>query len=582
MTQSNGTTKRKLPQSVGVRASFAQDSDLLKDAVIKKKADIDHMFAPGGSDTVRTPITYVDPLFDPVLTLFPKENIRELNRRLRHYYTYHPIVRNVINTHVEFSLCDFELSCSDSKIAKIYNDMKEELGLTELLMQAGRDYFLLGEAYLYGQWSNEDMAWTSFLQYPPENIEIFKTYAGTGVLYMLKPDDDLRKVLSGSSAQSKAIAQSVPADFRESVLSGKPYLLSNSNMIHFANRPAAYVPRGTSIVTSVLKYLLMEDKLLLLLLTNIDRNMTPIKLWKLGDQAKGLMPTKRQINDFRTLLLQAQSDPDFNIVTHPFVSADFVTPVGKLEGLMPYFEFIYKRILIGLFASDEFLKGSTSPYATASVSARLVMQRYLAFRTRVENIVRQRIFKPIAYARNFIDKETGDLMLPVLKWKSRNLLNEASERDLMMRLRDKGEIPFKVIADIFGLDVNFIKEELEKEQATVLDPIWRDALKEKSKDKGISREFVKGTKIPKAMEEGKEEDERITKPGRPSLDLGSVPKLPSMSGTPGLSGIPPRSAPIELGKEVKPMGGEAPVGPGGPTPSSPASPAGPTPEKPLV
>jgi hypothetical protein len=565
-------TRKKLPSSVGVRASFSQDGEDLKDAVLRKKADLDvMMLGGGGMDTTRIPITYVDPMFDPVLTLFPKENIRELNRRLRHYYTYHPVVRNVIDTHVEFSLSDFDIVCKDPKIAAAYLQQKEDLNLVELFIQGGRDYNLLGEAFLYGQWDDERNCWKSFLQYPPENIEIYKTYVGEGVVYLLKPDEELKKTITGTTAAAKAIAQLIPDDFKSSVLSGKPYQLKNSQMIHLARRPAAYVPRGVSLVTSVLKYLLMEDKMYLLLLSNIDRNMTPIKIWKIGEASRGLMPTKKQINEFRTLLIQAMNDPDFNIVTHPFVNADFVTPVGKMENLMPYFEFIYKRLLVGLFASDEFMKGSTSPYATAAVSAKLVMQRYLAFRTRIENIIRNKIFKPIAIARNYVDKD-GNYILPTLKWKSRNLLNEQAERELMMRLRDKGEIPFKVISDLFGMDFEAIKEQIEAEKSTVFDPVYREAEKEKAKDKLIIKEVIKGKTVKESVENGIEADERVTKPGRPSMSLDEL-KTPTPAPTSNLS-TPPRSAPLETGKETKPLGGEKPPETGGGTPPPPAPPAG--------
>lgn len=551
------STKKVLPNSVGVRASFVQDGESLKDAVMRKKADLDSMMMGGGGmDTSRLPITFVDPMMDPVLTLFPKENIRELNRRLRHYYTYHPVVRNVIDTHVEFSLSDFDIICRDEKIQREYNKIKEDLNLTELFIQAGRDYNLLGEGFLYGQWDDSINCWKSFLQYPPENIEIYKTYVGEGIVYLLKPDEELKKTITGSTAAAKAISELIPQDFKSSILSGKPFQLKNTHMIHLARRPAAYVPRGVSLVTSVLKYLLMEDKLYLLLLTNIDRNMNPIKLWKIGEASRGLMPTRKQINDFRNLLMQAMNDPDFNIVTHPFVNADFVTPVGKMENLMPYFEFIYKRLLLGLFASDEFMKGSTSPYATASVSAKLVMQRYLAFRTRIENIIRRKIYLPIAEARGYKDAD-GEYILPTLKWKSRNLLNEQAERELMMRLRDKGEIPFKLVADMFGMDYEAVKEQIEAEKSTVFDPIYREAEREQAKDKLISKEIIKGNTVKESVEAGIEAGERVTKPGRPSSPIDEL-KTPAPAMTSNMA-TPPRTTQTEKGNEPKAVIGRAHV-----------------------
>jgi hypothetical protein len=572
--------KKKLPSSAGVRINYVPDGEDIKEAAFTKKAAFKKQAQGGGiwgtgSDTMRLPLTYIDPLFDPVLVLFPKENIRELNRRLRHYYNYHPVVGTVIDTHVEFSLCDFELSCSDPSIEKEYNDLKERTSLHEFLIQLGRDYFLIGESVGYGDWDDIDLTWKSFVQYPPENIEVFKTYVGPGIVYALKPDEELRRVLSSSKAADRAIAQLIPDDLKESILKGKPYILNNNNLIVLSRKPAAYVARGSSLVTRVLKYLLLEEKLLLLLFTYIDTSTFPIKLVKVGDAGKGIIPSKKQIEEIRTLLMQAMSDPSFTVVTHPFVNIDFPTPVGKFENPINLLEFVYKRILVGLMASDEFLKGSVSPYASATVSTRLVMMRYLAFRKRVENVVLNKIFRPVAVARGYRDKE-GGLILPTFKWKQRNLLNEQAERELLMRLRDKQEIPFKLLCEVFNFDYDQVKKDLENEQSTVFDTIYKEAIREKSKDKGIINEVIKGVPVPKAVEKGVEEGERVTKPGRPSIleELKAPPYVPTPTGK---TAIPPRAEPLEKGTETKPVGIEKPETKPGPAPEAKPE-AGPSPK----
>ena len=437
------------------------------------------------------------------------------------------------------------------------------------------DNFAVHNSYGYGDWDDIDLTWKSFVQYPPENIEVFKTYVGPGIVYALKPDEELRRVLSSSKAADRAIAQLIPDDLKESILKGKPYILNNNNLIVLSRKPAAYVARGSSLVTRVLKYLLLEEKLLLLLFTYIDTSTFPIKLVKVGDAGKGIIPSKKQIEEIRTLLMQAMSDPSFTVVTHPFVNIDFPTPVGKFENPINLLEFVYKRILVGLMASDEFLKGSVSPYASATVSTRLVMMRYLAFRKRVENVVLNKIFRPVAVARGYRDKE-GGLILPTFKWKQRNLLNEQAERELLMRLRDKQEIPFKLLCEVFNFDYDQVKKDLENEQSTVFDTIYKEAIREKSKDKGIINEVIKGVPVPKAVEKGVEEGERVTKPGRPSIleELKAPPYVPTPTGK---TAIPPRAEPLEKGTETKPVGIEKPETKPGPAPEAKPE-AGPSPK----
>ena len=51
-------------------------------AFTRQAADVGMGFSDQGGSS-RVPIMYVDPMFDPILLMFPKENLKELNRRLR-------------------------------------------------------------------------------------------------------------------------------------------------------------------------------------------------------------------------------------------------------------------------------------------------------------------------------------------------------------------------------------------------------------------------------------------------------------------------------------------------------------------
>jgi hypothetical protein len=41
--------------------------------------------------------------------VFPQENVKELNRRLRHYYKYDPHIRSAIDFHAKTPISDFGL-----------------------------------------------------------------------------------------------------------------------------------------------------------------------------------------------------------------------------------------------------------------------------------------------------------------------------------------------------------------------------------------------------------------------------------------------------------------------------------------
>lgn len=103
------------------------------------------------ADTARIPLLYLDPLFDQILLMFPQDNLRELYRRLRHYYKYDPYVKSIIDFHTETPISDFELRCPNHPKAQAYfNDFKERKNLFNMCVNLLRDYWLLGESEIEG------------------------------------------------------------------------------------------------------------------------------------------------------------------------------------------------------------------------------------------------------------------------------------------------------------------------------------------------------------------------------------------------------------------------------------------------
>ena len=573
-----------------VKGSFVKDSDAYQAGLEMAK----NQFTRSGADTAlnftgspgmgtKVPLMYVDPMFDPILLMFPKENIKELNRRLRHYYSYNPIVRNIIDLHSEFPLSDFELRCEDKSVERYYNDLKERIGLLKIMVELNRDYWLLGEAFHYGNWDTANLEWTGFNQYPPENIDVHKTYMGSGVVYFLKADEELKKTINSQKDVDRAVVSLIPDEFKDSVRQGKPYQLVNERLIHFARRPSGYSLRGESIVKSVLKDLLYEDKLRLLQYTFVDRHMFPIKLWKIGSAEKGWIPSPKHFKQFEAQLIQAMNDPDFNFITHPYVTLQLETGVGKTADLGKEFEFVQKRVMIGLFASDAMLRGEASPYASQAVSMRIVMHRYLTNRTLLEKLIREKVFLPIAIAHGFVKRTEAELAhgvrtstpqyyLPRFFYTQRlNLMNNTAEQEMLIRLRDKGEVPLELLADVFGWDLENIRKSFKQEQSTEIDPLWRESKKEAAKDPAIRNQILDGKKVEEwTITEAKAPE--APKVGRPAKPEDERYKPVPAIIPPGPGAAAPRSKEIEQGKIPTPMGetarepGPAPVAPEGNVP----------------
>lgn len=535
-----------------------------------------------GSQVNRMPMMFVDPLMDPVLLMFPRENDKQFNARLRHYYLYNPIVHSIIDLHASYALSDFELRCEDKYIEAYYNDIKERLDLLTMMINLNRDFWLLGNAYMYGDWDNINAEWIRFNQFPAENIEIHRSYTGGTAVYFLKPDESTKKVLQSNTAADAAVAATIPTEFRDAMLEGRPYQLANERLIHFANRPAQYTLEGESILKPCLKDLLFEDKLRLLQFTFADRAMYPIKHWKVGSEAKGWFPDKRQFNETKALIMAGINDPDYNLITHPFVNLEIKDQKGSWEDLKAQFDFAQKRIMIGLFCNDAMLGGEASPYAKDMINMKVVMHRYLMNRNLLERIIREKVFLPVARQHGLIKRTQAEIkhnlrlssslnnyILPKFFYKERvNLLSSQSEQEMLLRLRDKKEIPFELVADMFGWDMDQLEEKFNREADTVFDPLFKAAKDDLSKEKRLRNRILNGdfknndfSEVSKTKEDengkmGREMGGATNGGGRPSLPEDE--KVPDYEPSilPGGEGdLSPRGKQEESGELPEPEGG---------------------------
>lgn len=502
---STSFSKRASAQG-GFKAQLTPDPTEME--VLMRKAAAEMMFTTPVGDVSRVPILYVDPLFDPILLLFPKENLAELNRRLRHYYTYHPYVRTAIDAHAEIAISDFDLRTPDPAITRFYQDQAEQLNLHKMMVQLGRDYYLLGEAIMYLNWDPYENRWNSYVQIPPESVDIVRTYISSDVLFYLRGDEELRKLLSSPKPEIKAILERLPEDYVTAMKTGKPYLLDSQRVIYFPRKPSEYALRGQSIVLSILKDLIYEDKLRILQLTFVDRLMHPIKIWRLGNKASETpwIPPKKMFEEFKMLLAQAASDPDFNIVTHPFVEFEMISQKDKIEDIIRHFEFVQKRILAGLFLTEAMVGGAPMQYSTQAVALKVVMHRYNTYRITLEKLLKERLFLPLAQKHEFIKKgaHPGDpdyYILPEFFWKKVLLYSERAEQELLLRLREKGEIPAEVIADVFGLDKETLKAKIQQEFGTVFDPVYRSAREAYYKTPENAQDLLKGKSLQESLQE---------------------------------------------------------------------------------
>ena len=227
-----------------------------------------------------------------------------------------------------------------------------------------------------------------------------------------------------------------------------------------------------------------------------DGHVNPKWIWKIGQAGDlatgGYMPSEEDLAAFRDLLVEANNDPIFTIITHYAVNVDAVGLNGKLLPLKQEYDQIENDIMVALFSNKAVTTGSGPNFATASVAFRAMMSRYVPIRARVERYLYQKIFAPVAYANKFFkrkqcdltnnvrtgDEDSNKLIIPTIDWRSKaNLLDDGSVKSIISSMVNTGKMPMKILCESMDLDYSEVRNYLYSEQGTIFDPVTQEARK---------------------------------------------------------------------------------------------------------
>ena len=285
--------------------------------------------------------------------------------------------------------------------------------------------------------------------------------------------------------------------YYSAAVNNESYDIPDVRVMYLANQVDGYSKRGYPLTKRALPDLMYEQSLRTLQHTFVQRHLFPIKIFKLGSESMGWVPSQKHFQQFKKLLIQAAGDPDMSLIYHFGLQVDYVGTKDKIENLIPHFEFTTKRIMQAFFMNDALMNGDTS-YAGQTANTRLLMHRFMTKRTRIENLFINKIFLPMARQQQLINQTLGEIKkctlvkskrfsnnnyyLPTFMWQKQNLLNSQSERQFLMQLFERDAIPWGVIRDVFGLDQKVIDYYRKEDQGTLSNELTREIVDQTVKD----------------------------------------------------------------------------------------------------
>lgn len=477
-------------------------------------------FAAQDTSSVRFfPAQWQSPLLSWVNYYVPWDRAT-LYQWIRFYDTFHPLVGSCIDLHTQLPLSRFGLKgISDEKILSFYEMTIEKMDGYTLMFDQMREYWLMGEVFVYLVWDDNLNTYVDGEILPPEYIEIRGHPLVTGDIessfeFYLIPDDNLVKFVQSSDDTAQNLKQYLPPEVLEAIETNKLIRINPFNLMVMMRKQARYNPRGTSIVLRCLKDLLFEDKIREAQYVIADRHVLPMEIWRVGNEK--YPPSQKRISKIAQMVRDMQDLPKKNIVTHWAVSYEVVGAYGKFPNLSSEFDWVERRILTALFTNKAMTTGEGPNFATSSVAMRALLSRYIQVRSALENAWYENVFLPIALANKFYKTTQAELshgirrpykerepIIPIFDWRYKsNLLDDASFREIIVRLYEKKEIPFKIVADALGLDYDYVASWKKKEEGSIFDEFYKEYRRQLMKQ-GIPETEVPGYPVLESVRERK-------------------------------------------------------------------------------
>lgn len=434
-------------------------------SVIKKQA----MSGPTTLPTTRGLADMMGPeIYSPLFQLanlnLPRDR-NTMNAWNRVFYDTHPIVRNAINLHASYPISKINISHPVKKVQDYFLRMSERLDLYSVVYGASLEFWKMGEVFPYAELDRKTGSWKRITILNPDFVNVKTAPIGDQTIISLKPDAALQRLVNSSSPADQKMRRRLPPHIIQAVKKGQTIPLDNMNISHLKLLSAPYDLRGTSVIVSTYKDLMLYDKLRESKFAQADGMINPLTLVKLGGGAADYRPTQDDIEAMTMILEEAQYDKDFKLVTHDGISVERIGYTGGVLDISTDLELIMSNLYTGLMVPKSLMDQEGSSYASSSIGLEILRQRYDIFRNMIKKWLEQKIFAPICELQDFFEYKDGEkvLLVPTVDFNHMNLYDMTDYIQSVGPFVSNKQISLQTLYRSLGLSYDEEKRRLREE-----------------------------------------------------------------------------------------------------------------------
>lgn len=439
----------------------------------------------------------IDPMFywkqnNLPYALDKPEELKKVREYCSILYLTHPVVGSAIDVYAKYPLTGMEMAGKDEELNEFYSSLFfDQLNYEEFLVDAGKQYWIQGEAWPLGTWNDMLGIWEDDELLKPDDVEVIRSPFLKEPRFQIKLPEVIRKIINDRAPQweFEQLIQAYP-EFKNFVGDQARMPVSNILLKQIAYKPDTFHNRGLPIMLRGLRAVMQEEMLNAAQDAVASRLYTPLILAKLGASATDLgtqspwVPTDDDIASFEESL-DAALAADFRVLTTHFAT-NMSTVFGRET--MPNFDADFDRLtdrLLQVFGlSRSMLSGAEAgtTYASDSINRDLVSQLLIGYQRKIQRFFRQRALV-VAEAQQHYDYEVRGgrrypimeevlevdeggnkhivekpkLLVPELRLKAMTLKDETDQRQFFEALRASG-VPISMKSRLINVPLNLDEE----------------------------------------------------------------------------------------------------------------------------
>lgn len=376
----------------------------------------------GSNDTTRQMPEVYSPLWLNSNLNLPRDRAT-INAWSRSFFALNPVVHNAITLHSTYPIAKLNIKCKNQKIEKFFSQMIEEIDLMNICVQVAQEYWVLGEAFPYAELDESKGRWSRIIILNPDYVNVQRSVIAAEPIISLRPDENLKRVVFGNKPSDIQQRKQLDPSIIEHVRRNENIPLNNFYVHHIARKISPYEIRGTGLIVSCFRSLMLWDKFKESKYVQADSMVNPLTLVKIGDAE--FKPTPVDLEHWKNIFEESAMDKNFKIFTHSAVNVERIGYGQGIYDISNDITQLIKETYIGLMVPSVIMDGSDTTYATGSIALDVLRQRYMQFRNYMASWLRNRIFAPISQINDFYDYEDGEktLVVPEVDWNHMSLFD---------------------------------------------------------------------------------------------------------------------------------------------------------------